>query len=318
MRLAFHIIALSFVLAAGTGFAQGDNGRIEIVVDGTSHQALYSVAFDNASGIAVGAMGAVLETEDGGKTWKSGEKKLTVETLLGADIKGSRKLIVGQAGLIFLKDGSSGWQKVASGTDKRLLSISTNSKGLAFAVGGFGTALKSTDGGRTWKPRTFDWGAYLDDAVEPHLYDVNVNEDGVVTVIGEFELVLRSADGGETWKLVHKGEASLFDLQMRADGTGFAVGQSGTVLRTTDRGLTWSRVNAGSSAILLGVWSSPDGKVVVTGMRDMLASDDDGKTWRHVADGDVATAWYQGVGSSTGGGGVLAVGHSGRIVRVSK
>ena len=71
-----------------------------------------------------------------------------------------------------------------------------------------------------------------------------------------------------------------------------------------------------SGAILLGVHAAADGKVVLTGMHDMLLSRDSGQTWTHLASEEINTTWYQGV-TGTGTAQVLAVGHSGQIVRIA-
>lgn len=312
------LLAAAALAASACSIAAGDAGgpALETVISGTTHQALFAVAMQGQSGIAVGALGAVLETRDGGRSWSSAPVPSTGLALLGADLRGDRRLVVGQSGLILREEGAGAWERVASGTENRLFSVASNSHGLAFAVGAFGSVLSSSDDGRTWRSVAFDWQGYLHDTVEPHLYKVVVEEDGTVTLVGEFELILRSRDGGRKWTLLHKGEASLFDLELREDGSGFAVGQKGTMLRTDDRGLTWSKIDTGSSAVLLGVCAEPDGRIVVTGMREMISSVDDGKTWRKVTSGDAITAWYQGIAPSPEAGAVYIVGHSGRIVRL--
>lgn len=300
--------------AASAGAAP--DTQFDVLVSGTAHQALYDIAVDGSSGIAVGALGAVLETHDGGKSWSPAGKAPMGQALLGADLRGDRAIVVGQAGMVFRRVGTGPWERADSGTDKRLFSVSSNSHGLAFAVGGFGTVIASSDDGKLWKPVAFDWKAYLKDAVEPHLYKVFVGEDGSVTLVGEFELILRSVDGGRKWTLLHKGEASLFDLELRGDGVGFAVGQKGKMLRTADHGATWAAVDTGSDAVLLGVCSSLKGRIVVTGMREMISSVDDGRTWHKVTAGDAITNWYQGIAPSPDTGTAIIVGHSGRIVRL--
>jgi photosystem II stability/assembly factor-like uncharacterized protein len=314
-RLAGWVLGAALA-AAGAASAAAGTGSFEAVVSGTAHQALYGIAFEGQSGIAVGAFGAVLETQDGGRTWKGSAKAPTPLALLGAEIRGERRLAVGQSGLILRRQGAGEWERVDSGTDKRLFSVSSNAHGLAFAVGGFGTVLASADDGRTWKAVAFDWSAYVKDTVEPHLYRVVVEDDGTVTIVGEFEMILRSTDGGRKWTLLHKGEASLFDLELRADGTGFAVGQKGAMLRTADHGRTWARVDTGSTAVLLGVCSGLQGRILVTGMREMISSRDDGRTWEKVTLGDAITNWYQGIAPAPQAGAAFVVGHSGRIVRL--
>ena len=236
-------------------------------------------------------------------------------------MSGERAIAVGQAGSIFVREGSGAWQAASSGTPERLFGVDFNAGGVAAAVGSFGKILRSADGGRTWASVAPAWpdGGYTEQGLEPHLYAVAVAADGTMTCAGEFGLVLRSNDAGATWHVLHKGEASLFALDLRADGIGYAVGQGGTILRTTDGGATWTDVPSGSRANLLGVHSAADGFVVVTAMRDLLVSDD-GLAWRRVEGGDFGSAWYSDV-VTTGSGAsaaALIVGHSGRIVRIGR
>lgn len=287
---------------------------IDIIVDGTVHQTLFAIGFEGQQGVAVGAAGEVQTTEDGGKTWKV-SKLPTDLAMLGVHIDATRTIAVGQTGKAFVKSAGGDWESVDTGTDSRLFSVSSNVGGLAVAAGEFGTLLLSEDGGRTWHKLTLDWMQVgTDGGAEPHLYGAYVAADGTMTVVGEFGLVLRSTDRGRSWAVASKGIPSLFSVKIRDDGVGFAVGQDGYALKTTDAGATWTCIDVGSKAILNGVHSSPDGRVTVTGMREMVVSSDDGATWDWVDNEEVTTVWYVGVASP--GNEVLAVGQSGRIIRI--
>ena len=312
------VAAIGGVIAAGGARAVQQAPAIEAIVTGKAHDALFALAFDRDAGIAVGAAGTILDTRDGGKTWAAVTPSPTQLSLLGVDIKGTQQLAVGQMGLILKRDSQSGWQKVDSGTEERLFAVSLNRHGVAAAVGSFGTAIKSTDGGQSWSAIAPDWSGYTEDGAQPHLYGVDVADNGAVTIAGEFGLILRQAPGQAGWQTLHKGAASIFALEIRDDGVGYAVGQSGAALRSGDGGNTWAELATGSEAILLGVRSTADGKVVASGMRDMVASDDDGRSWKHVTSGDLQSAWYSGLARSAAGAPLLAVGHSGRIIRIDQ
>ncbi|MGQ0700828.1 MAG: WD40/YVTN/BNR-like repeat-containing protein [Panacagrimonas sp.] len=302
------------VLCAGAVGPVSAAAPIEVVHSGTMHQALFAIAFDGDSGIAVGAAGEAQTTQDGGKTWK--QSKLPTEfSLLGVHTDSARSLAVGQTGTVVLKEGGGQWAKVESGTQKRLFAVESNSEGLAVAVGEFGALQLSEDGGKSWHSLSLDWNQIgTDGGAEPHLYGVDIGSKGAITVTGEFGLVLRSADHGRNWTVQSKGTASVFAVKIRDDGIGFAVGQDGYALKTTDYGVNWTCIDLGSKAILNGVHSSADGKVVVTAMREMIVSDDDGASWKSVNDPKVTTVWYVGVGASNQA--VIAVGQSGNIIRV--
>lgn len=308
---------------AGTGIASSSQSPAgaptEALVQGVAHDALFSINFDGASGIAVGAPGRVLLSGDAGKSWIPDKTFPTPLAVLGGDVKSARSVVVGQMGTIFTREGTGAWKKAESGTTERLMNVSLNSQGLAVAVGSFGTVLKSTDGGATWQAVTMDWKPYLnpdqvEQGIQPHMSAVQVGENGAITIAGEFSLILRSTDGGATWKQFYKNSPTIFALELRADGVGYAVGQDGFVLRTADGGSTWTQMEGAGKAILLGVRSSGP-KLVISGMHDMVVSTDDGKSFRHVQSADVQGAWYEGVAVANDI--FYAVGHNGRIVRVN-
>ena len=298
--------------SAGKAFAAGE-AEFDVRYKGIAHDALYDICFNQNAGIAVGVAGTMFETDDGGKDWHPGTP-VTQSALLGVDCNASWPIAVGQSGTILIRrDGK--WQVAKSGTDARLLSVSVNNAGLAFAVGGFGTVLRSADGGQSWEPIAFDWDELLGDILEPHIYDVEVSEAGVVTIAGEFELLMRSSDGGDTWEMTHKGDSSIFAIELNDDGNGYAVGQEGKVLRTADGGNTWEVGSVGTNANLLDVLTDREGTVHITGIRMLLRSADGGKNWTEIDAGDITSRWYQSLGIS-GSGNVFLVGHSGRIVQI--
>ena len=304
-------------LATGAQASEPNStGTLEVVRQGIVHDALYDVCLDGQSGLAVGLAGTVLATDDAGLTWQN-VSPVVDTALLGVSCGKSVSLVVGQTGLIMRKEGEGEWSNIDSGTDQRLLSVSANESGLAVAVGGFGTVLKSNDGGLTWASLSFDWEAILNDFLEPHVYDVNVSADGIITLVGEFDLVLRSADQGETWDTVNKGDTSLFAVDFRDEINGFAVGQKGKVIKTLDGGLTWSIMRVPTEENLLDVWSSGK-QVLVTGIRTLLRSRDDGLNWEVITEGDVTVQWYQALKGTASGGAdsAVMVGHSGRIISI--
>jgi photosystem II stability/assembly factor-like uncharacterized protein len=320
-RLAAGAIVAALCLSGARLPAHADVLRVEPVLSGSAHQALFAVAFDGDRGVAVGAAGRMLLTADGGKTWQ--ESKTgggTSLSLLGVDLGGGGGIAVGQGGVILVQREGAAWRKVDAPTHERLFGVIMNSQGTAVAVGAFGTILRSNDRGLTWQSiAPADIAQYSDQGEQPHLYAASITDQGVIVVVGEFGLVLRTDDDGAHWKAMHKGEASLFAIDLHSGAAGYAVGQNGTILRTPDGGVSWSAMNSNSTANLLSVSSSGRGPVVVTAMHDVLSSSD-GTSWHQAKWGDFASAWYSGVrfaGSASPPAAVL-VGHSGRILRMEE
>lgn len=308
-----------------------------VLEQGVAHDRLFSIAFSGSFGIAVGDAGQVMISEDGGDSWAR-EKAPTDLALLGVAVNNGRAIVVGQKGLIFVREleGDPDWQQVASGTEERLLQVAVNADGLAFVVGAFGTVLRSDDNGSSWSFGAPVWEeeakAYLDGSegagsaiLNPTLYAVNVRDDGSVLLAGEIGYVLYSSDRGESWTLARLGEndageiaPTIFDISLRDDGRGFAVGQSGLMLQSSDHGRSWNAIESPVDANLFSISSFGQKGVLVTGMRVALRSDDEAKTWTSLDQLDLETRWYSDVISSPSGSrsGLLAVGHSGRIITI--
>ena len=322
-RIADSLLLL--VLLLGSATASAASVKLHPLLAGTAHDAYFSIALDGEHGIAVGVLGSIAMTADGGKSWKVESDAPTKLALLGVAMAQSHEVVVGQMGLILTRQGTGGWKKVDSGTTNRLLTVAMNHKGEAVAAGAFGTVLKSSDWGQTWAPLKLDWDKLTDQGMgfEPHLYATNVSDDGVITIAGELGLILRSTDAGQTWKVLHTGDsqkhigdASIFAMDLSNPSDSFAVGQSGTILHSTDGGQTWESQSSGTKSILLGVGVLPGGKVYVTGMHEMLFSQDAGASWSQVADPEITASWYAGIVAGPVQGTGIAVGHSGRIVRL--
>ncbi len=318
------------VVALGVSLSGASLSNTVQVYKGTAHDALYGLCESGSQQLAVGDAGLVLESQDTGESWAKIEA-FTESALLDVSCRNDVSLVVGQEGAIYRRaftgldavDGLKaveGFSSIASNTDERLLSVSdVSASGLAFAVGGFGTILRSTDSGLSWESVSMDWPAMTNDFFEPHLYDVHVSDSGIVTVVGEFELIIQSLDQGDSWQTVHLGEASLFGLSLHANGTGFAVGQDGKIIKTANGGRAWEQVTTPSSGIFLNVWTSGSGDVLISGIRNTLQSSDNGESWTRIEQGALSSGWYQGlsiVGGDAQSLSALLAGHGGNLIKL--
>lgn len=306
-------------LAITAGSAVAAQTDVMQMRHGTAHDALYDMAFEAQHGVAVGAFGAVLATQDGGATWAVQKAPLGKLALLSVAIKAGKCIAVGQTGTIFTADDCQTWTPAVSGTKSRLLAVDVNALGVAYAVGGFGTVLRSGDWGKTWVPQPIDWKGITVDGAEPHLYDVHVAADSTPTVVGEFELILRGNATGKPWQVLHKGERSLFSLRVQEDGHAYAVGQSGAFLFSPDGVGGWVSHATGTDSILTGVQAMPNGAVIVSGINTLMVSKDAGFTWRRIVSPLVANSAIQALGSEAGNNKsprLLAVGSYGSILQI--
>src|SRR3546814_19812053 len=67
-------------------------------LSGTVHQALFSISLDGNTGYATGAAGEILQTGDGGESWKTMKPAPTPLALLGVATRGGHTLAAGQKG----------------------------------------------------------------------------------------------------------------------------------------------------------------------------------------------------------------------------
>lgn len=107
-----------------------------------------------------------------------------------------------------------------------------------WAVGLWGTAIRTTNGGQNWKTLETPTGEIL--------LKVNSYNGLVVLVVGHNGTILRSTDGGESFAvLAGITTEELWGVKMLNDTLGWICGRNQTLLRTTDAGLTWQPVVTG-------------------------------------------------------------------------
>lgn len=323
----------TIVTAAPSGKSTEAASRagFEVRVQGVRQDRIFSVDFQGSRGIAVGGNGVVFVTEDDGRTWQQEAAPVEV-ALFGVAFRGEHILAVGQSGTVVLREGWGGaWREIDTPTRARLLNVSMNARGSAVAVGSFGLVLCSEDYGQQWRECAPDWKAVAEAAGfagdrtgasdEPTLFTVRVLEDGQAFIAGELSYLLRSDAAQRNWSLSSVETQSgitpptLHDLTVNAtSGIGYAVGQQGSVFKSSDGGASWLRQNTGLGDVnLLSIAQSERHGLVAVGMRVAAHSQDQGETWQELKDIDFSTQWYSQI-VPAGDAGLVAVGHSGRIV----
>jgi photosystem II stability/assembly factor-like uncharacterized protein len=116
-----------------------------------------------------------------------------------------------------------------------LYSVSATDDKNAVAVGYYGSAYFTRDGGESWKRGVT--------GTMSSLYNVSMASPEVGWAIGQRGLILRTEDGGETWQrqanLKEDEGAHLFSVAAIDEDTALAIGEWGTRIRTEDGGKTW-------------------------------------------------------------------------------
>lgn len=188
------------------------------------------------------------------------------------------------------------WTPQTSGVTVRLRGVSAVSSTVAWASGGSGTVLRTTDGGTTWQRRAVPGADALD------FRDIDALDATTALVLsignGESSRIYRTADGGATWeeRFRNTDPKAFFDAMTFGDaqhGVAFSDAVDGrfVVRITADAGRTWTAVPAerlppalldegafaasGTNVAMLGrdrIW-------IGTSKSRVLRSTDGGRTW---------------------------------------
>jgi photosystem II stability/assembly factor-like uncharacterized protein len=226
---------------------------------------LHGVFFlDQNRGWAVGSKGALLATEDGGKTWKA--RPRPTDDIL-RDIYFADSLngwIVCERNIYQLKsnddprtylmnttDGGDNWQRVempGADVNARLMRAVFSPSGRGWAFGEFGAVYKSSGGDGNW--------VRLPAPTRHLLLGGTFIDDYRGWLVGAGATILQTSDGGETWHLSQlKGAPGVRFTATSFIGNrlGWAVGSRGNIYRTVNGGRTWEAQRSGVSADLLDV-----------------------------------------------------------------
>ncbi len=236
--------------------------------------------------VAVGERGHVLLSDDEGKTWRQAKAVPTRTTLTCVHATDVNTLWAAGHGGMILRSADAGetWAIVTGSADGPdvLLCIRVDADGRGLAMGGFGIALVTADGGKSWKPLSLLPG----EAGEKHLNRLFVSPSGTWLIAAEGGQILRSTDRGDPaamkWaaiKTPYKG--SLWTGLALPSGALLACGMRGNVVRSTDDGLTWKHLPIADAGSLTGAALLPDGRPVLVGVDGtFVVGDAAGETFR--------------------------------------
>ena len=221
-----------------------------------SSVALTNVAFVTEKlGWAVGHSGAVLNTRDGGETWSlqlDGRKvaKLVLDEALAAEASGHP----GAERLVF-----EARRMTEDGPDKPLLGVTFVDEKRGFAVGAYGLALMTEDGGASWRSIM----GRIPNTRGNHLYQVHVRGQRVLFT-GEQGVIFVSNDGGGSFSALDVPyEGTFFGILVLDDQTLFVYGLRGNMWRSEDAGEDWVKVENDQDVTVTAALILEDGRVLV-------------------------------------------------------
>lgn len=201
---------------------------------------------DALHGVAVGHGGTVLTTQDGGRSWQ-----------LRLDGK--------QLAAVALREASDNLQRadaerlVADGPDKPFLDVLLWDARRMLAVGAYGLAFYSPDGGVTWQP----WMSRLPNPRGMHWYVARRSGDSVL-LAGEQGVLARSEDAGKTFQALESPyRGSWFSGDMQPGGQLTLAGLRGNLWQSQDAGKRWAAVPMPGPASIMASAQTPEGDLLL-------------------------------------------------------
>lgn len=192
---------------------------------------LTAVRFADAQhGVAVGHAGTVLTTDDDGIHWQAVLDGQRIATLALAAAKAGHDAAA-------IRDAE---RLAADGADKPLLDVCLLGGTRVLAVGAYGLAFGSDDGGRTWA----SWMDRIDNPKGLHLNTVR-RRGNTILIGGERGLAMLSGDDGRTFRRLdvpYHGSFFTAELPAANDAELVLAGLRGNAWHSADGGRSWQQL----------------------------------------------------------------------------
>lgn len=210
---------------------------------------------DAQRGWAVGHMGIVLHTEDGGATWHKQLDGIQAAQLAFATAQaGGNEKAIHQATYL-----------VTDGPDKPFFDIHIDPAGHGFIVGAYNLIFRTRDGGKRWQ----DWSAHVDNPKNLHLYGIARSGEALY-IVGEQGLILRSTDGGQHFSAQSSPyPGTWFGALATAKGL-LLYGLRGNAFLAPADGEGWQQLATNTTASISGAAELPDGRLLLTSQSGQL------------------------------------------------
>lgn len=251
----------TFLALASAGqrlVAVGERGLIALSDDGgiSWRQAvtpvsttMTSVSFVDARlGWAAGHAGMILHTTDGGATWT-----------LQADGRGIARQVQASLSDQDTRMAAVAAQLVADGPDKPFLDIHFSDARHGVAVGAYGLAFKTADGGRSWQ-------SFMHQVPNPkglHLYAVRVI-GSTVWLAGEQGYFARSAGAGQDFQRIDTPYRGSYFALAPIDSGVVVAGLKGNAFQVSADGASFTRIEGAPPVSFSGVTRLRDGRLAFT------------------------------------------------------
>jgi photosystem II stability/assembly factor-like uncharacterized protein len=272
MRATILLSTILLLMLTTTILAQP--GWFQVREDGSS--ILYSIDLYDANHItAVGSDGIILQSDDGGSSWRTLPSGTTDNLRRVRWHSPALGVILGNGGVVLKStDGGASWQKLNTGIPDALYDVHFFDENNWMVVGRASLVLTTTDAGASWDVGDPDMNNYNEIAFRGDLGIIAGNKGTIMT----------TEDGGQRWRERTSGTSSeLTSVSIGDDSTAIIVGANGTILRTQNKGRTWQKMTASipiSSYRMSGVHHLTRDRAVICGYFGVILwSTDAGLTW---------------------------------------
>jgi photosystem II stability/assembly factor-like uncharacterized protein len=266
-----RVMMMAVTRAGGRLVAVGVHGCVALSDDmGVSWRAasvpvdvtLTGVRFADARiGWAIGHLGTVLRTDDGGEHWR-----------LQLDGFAAAALATAQA--IDAPQRDAARRLVDDGPDKPWLDMLVHDASRINVIGAFNLAFDSSDGGTNWQ-----WAsARFANPRGLHLYGI-ATSGALSMAVGEQGLVLVARGGDAYAQASSPYEGSFFGIVALPGGAFLAHGMRGNAFVTHDAGRTWAQ--ASLAGVGVGAGASINAALVLTD-GSVVLGDQSGRVYRSV------------------------------------
>ncbi len=243
-------------------------------------------------GWAIGQMGVILHTLDGGQDWTLQYDGIRANQALVAAAKAD--LSAGDANPVNTANLQAAQEFAGGGPSVPLLALLPLSSGQVIVAGAFGMAFTTADSGGTWRP-------IFDSIPNPnglHIYSI-VQDGAALFFAGEQGMLLRRGADGRYATLNPPFQGTFFGALVTPGKALLLFGLQGTVLRSADAGRSWHEVQAVDGAgIDCGVVLKNRNILLGDQAGNLLLSQDDGISFRAIPVGGPVTALAQAPGGA--------------------
>jgi photosystem II stability/assembly factor-like uncharacterized protein len=253
-----------------------DNGITWLQASVPVSVSLTCVGFSSPmQGWAGGHSGVILNTADGGKTWKIQLTGIQANqlTLAAAQAAVAQNNVSLGEPLAMTRAEAF----VQGGPDRPFLSLLCLSPQKVIVFGAYRMTMMTMDGGKTWE----DWSLHIGDRLSHNLYAATVLGTDIY-VAGEAGLVFCSTDGGNMFpQVASPSGVTLFGIVGAADGSIIVFGVAGNSFRSTDGGKEWVAISLGTKDNLTAGRALTSGRIIIASEAGALfVSEDNGATFQ--------------------------------------